>query len=79
MTPTNIPVAPRDPPCRQPLPIRPVDRSQLAANICRALGAPVRLSEFDDGDGRILIVEPLIFIPILHSTFDSLEGQLNNV
>lgn len=73
------PLAPRERPCRQDPPIRPVGRGHTAAAICRAIGEPVRVCELDDGDGRTLIIEPLMFIPIIHSTVDTVEGQQNNV
>lgn len=75
----TTPLAPRERPCRQDPPIRPVGRGQVVTSICKAIGQPVRVFDFDDGDGRVLIVEPLMFIPILHSTVDSFEGQPNNV
>ena len=52
----------------------PASGDSLSQSICRALGQPVRVTEMNDGDGQILIVEPLKFI----STESHNDGGCSN-
>lgn len=58
----------RAPSCAEPA----VSSPGIAGKICAALDQPVRVFEMDDGDGLVLIVEPLQF----HKTYIRDKNQV---
>lgn len=46
-------------------PTHRVSRDTFPQASCRALNSPVRIAQIDDGDGRLMLVEPLHFHRVL--------------
>lgn len=63
-----------------------VSRDTFSQASCRALNSPVRIGQIDDGDGLLMLVEPLHFHRVLrregravvaksHATLNTIERQ----